>query len=132
MRGDVHVRFAGRQQGNGAGVIRSPRPLPTRHLPRNCDEANLFFRLVARRYERASIIITSNKSFIDWGEVFGDQVLATAILDRLLHHSSTINIKGESFRLKEKRRAGLLSQQPSDTTDAPARDSPKSSNRWTE
>ena len=63
---------------------------------------------MARRYERASLIITSNKSFIDWGEVFGDQVLATAILDRLLHHSSTINIKGESFRLKEKRRAGLL------------------------
>jgi len=75
------------------------------------EEANLFFRLVARRYERASLIITSNKSFIDWGEVFGDQVLATAILDRLLHHSSTINIKGESFRLKEKRRAGMLSQQ---------------------
>src|SRR5215470_3484918 len=72
------------------------------------EEANLFFRLVARRYERASLIITSNKSFIDWGEVFGDQVLATAILDRLLHHSNTINIKGESFRLKEKRRAGLL------------------------
>jgi len=48
------------------------------------EEANLFFRLVARRYERASLIITSNKSFIDWGEVFGDQVLATAILDRLI------------------------------------------------
>jgi DNA replication protein DnaC len=78
------------------------------YLPMSREEANLFFRLVARRYERASLIITSNKSFIDWGEVFGDQVLATAILDRLLHHSSTINIKGESFRLKEKRRAGLL------------------------
>ena len=81
------------------------------YLPMSREEANLFFRLVARRYERASLIITSNKSFIDWGEVFGDQVLATAILDRLLHHSSTINIKGESFRLKEKRRAGMLSQQ---------------------
>jgi DNA replication protein DnaC len=78
------------------------------YLPMSREEANLFFRLVARRYERASLIITSNKSFIDWGEVFGDQVLATAILDRLLHHSSTINIKGESFRLKEKRRAGVL------------------------
>ena len=98
------------------------------YLPMSRDEANLFFRLVARRYERASLIITSNKSFIDWGEVFGDQVLATAILDRLLHHSSTINIKGESFRLKEKRRAGLLNQQTPDTTAAPARDSPKSSN----
>src|SRR6202790_535613 len=69
--------------------------------------------------------------FIDWGEVFGDQVLATAILDRLLHHSSTINIKGESFRLKEKRRAGLLSQQAPENTAAPARDSAKSSSGGT-
>lgn len=51
---------------------------------------------------------TSNKSFVDWGEIFNDQVLATAILDRLLHHCTTVNIKGESFRLKEKRKAGLL------------------------
>jgi DNA replication protein DnaC len=89
------------------------------YLPMSREEANLFFRLVVRRYERASLIITSNKSFIDWGEVFGDQVLATAILDRLLHHSSTINIKGESFRLKEKRRAGLLAQQAMENTTRP-------------
>jgi DNA replication protein DnaC len=63
---------------------------------------------VVRRYERASMVITSNKSFLDWGEVFSDPVLATAILDRLLHYSTTLNIKGESYRLKEKRRAGLL------------------------
>lgn len=79
------------------------------YLPMNREEASLFFRLLSRRYEKASIILTSNKSFIDWGELFGDQVLATAILDRLLHHSTTINIKGESYRLKEKRKAGLLS-----------------------
>ncbi len=72
------------------------------------DEANLFFRLLNRRYEKASIILTSNKSFTDWGEVFGDYVLATAILDRLLHHSTTVNIKGESYRLKGKRKAGTL------------------------
>lgn len=71
-------------------------------------EASLFFRLVARRYERASLIVTSNKSFLDWGEIFNDPVLATAVLDRLLHYSTTLNIKGESYRLKEKRRAGLL------------------------
>jgi DNA replication protein DnaC len=71
-------------------------------------EASLFFRLVTRRYERASLIVTSNKSFLDWGETFNDPVLATAILDRLLHYSTTLNIKGESYRLKEKRRAGLL------------------------
>lgn len=80
------------------------------YLPLSRVEASLFFRLVVRRYERASLIITSNKSFLDWGEIFNDHILATAILDRLLHHSTTLNIKGESFRLKEKRRAGLLGQ----------------------
>jgi DNA replication protein DnaC len=80
------------------------------YLPLSRIEASLFFRLVARRYERASMIVTSNKSFLDWGEIFNDPVLATAVLDRLLHYSSTLNIKGDSYRLKEKRRAGLLSR----------------------
>jgi DNA replication protein DnaC len=88
------------------------------YLPLSRDEASLFFRLVVRRYERASLIVTSNKSFLDWGEVFNDHVLATAILDRLLHYSTTLNIKGESYRLKEKRRAGLLGR-PKPTTDDP-------------
>lgn len=78
------------------------------YLPLSREEASLFFRLVVRRYERASLILTSNKSFLDWGEIFNDHVLATAILDRLLHHATTLNIKGESYRLKEKRRAGLI------------------------
>lgn len=78
------------------------------YLPMNREEASLFFRLINRRYEKASIILTSNKSFGDWGEVFGDHVIATAILDRLLHHSTTLNIKGESYRLKDKRKAGLI------------------------
>jgi DNA replication protein DnaC len=78
------------------------------YLPLSNLEASLFFRLVARRYERASLIVTSNKSFLDWGEIFNYPVLATAVLDRLLHYSTTLNIKGESYRLKEKRRAGLL------------------------
>jgi len=78
------------------------------YLPLSNLEASLFFRLVARRYERASLIVTSNKSFLDWGEIFNDPILATAVLDRLLHYSTTLNIKGESYRLKEKRRAGLL------------------------
>lgn len=80
------------------------------YLPLTHHEASLFFRLVVRRYERGSLIVTSNKSFLDWGEVFNDHVLATAILDRLLHHATTLNVKGESYRLKEKRRAGLLGQ----------------------
>ncbi|MEE4273411.1 MAG: IS21-like element helper ATPase IstB [Thermoanaerobaculales bacterium] len=82
------------------------------YLPMNREEASLFFRLLCRRYEKASIIVTSNKSFVDWGEIFNDQVLATAILDRLLHHSTTVNIKGESYRLKEKRKAGMLTSEP--------------------
>jgi DNA replication protein DnaC len=82
------------------------------YLPLTRDEASLFFRLIVRRYERASLIVTSNKSFLDWGEVFNDHVLATAILDRLLHHATTLNVKGESYRLKEKRKAGLLGRTP--------------------
>ena len=78
------------------------------YLPIDRQGANLFFQLVSRRYERGSIIITSNQILGAWGEVFGDAVIASAILDRLLHHSITVNIKGESFRLKEKLRAGLL------------------------
>ena len=78
------------------------------YLPLSRIEASLFFRLVARRYERASLIVTSNKSFLDWGETFHDLILATAVLDRLLHYSATLNIKGESYHLKEKRRSGLL------------------------
>ena len=82
------------------------------YLPLSREEASLFFRLLARRYERGSLVVTSNKSFLDWGEIFNDQVLATAILDRLLHHATTLNIKGESYRLREKRRAGLLGSAP--------------------
>jgi DNA replication protein DnaC len=78
------------------------------YLPLSREEASLFFRLLVRRYERGSLVVTSNKSFADWGEVFNDHVLATAILDRLLHHATTLNIKGESYRLKDKRKAGLL------------------------
>ena len=80
------------------------------YLPVERLGANLFFQLVSRRYERGSILITSNQSLAGWGAVFGDQVIATAILDRLLHHSTILNIKGESYRLKEKRKAGLLTR----------------------
>ncbi|WP_404298208.1 IS21-like element helper ATPase IstB [Halomonas sp.] len=91
------------------------------YLPMTREEASLFFRLINRRYERASTILTSNKSFMDWGEIFGDQVIATAILDRLLHHSTTLNIKGESYRLKDKRRAGLVTT-PATKEDEPSHD----------
>ena len=78
------------------------------YLPMDELGATIFFQLVSARYERGSIILTSNKSYGDWGSVFGDPIIATAILDRLLHHSTTINIRGESYRLKDRRRAGLL------------------------
>src|ERR1700721_308590 len=78
------------------------------YLPIDRQGANLFFQLVSRRYERGSIIITSNKSPGAGGGVSGENVIASAILDRLLHHSIQTKTKGESFRLKEKIRAGLL------------------------
>jgi DNA replication protein DnaC len=72
------------------------------YTPINREECNLFFRFIANRYERTSTIITSNKAFSDWTELFHDPVVVTAILDRLLHHSVVINIKGNSYRLKDK------------------------------
>jgi DNA replication protein DnaC len=78
------------------------------YLPFERQAANLLFQLVNRRYEKGSLMLTSNQPVGNWGEVFGDVVLATAILDRLLHHSQVITIKGDSYRLREKRKAGLL------------------------
>jgi DNA replication protein DnaC len=78
------------------------------YLPFEKRSAHLFFQLVARRYERGSLLITTNQQVTQWGTVFGDEVLAAAILDRLLHHSHALVIKGESYRLKQKKKAGLL------------------------
>ena len=78
------------------------------YLPIDRLGANLFFQLISRRYERGPMILTSNQSFAAWGDVFGDRVIATAILDRLLHHAVTLNIRGNSYRLKEKLKAGLV------------------------
>jgi DNA replication protein DnaC len=93
------------------------------YLPLDDLGATIFFQLVSARYERGSIILTSNKSYGDWGSIFGDPIIATAILDRLLHHSTTVNIRGESYRLKDRRRAGLLArpedQQAGATTLSP-------------
>ena len=79
--------------------------------PYDRDAATAFFTLVSARYERGSIILTSNKGFGEWGELMGDTVIASAILDRLLHHSHVLNIRGESYRLREKRQAGLFPSQ---------------------
>jgi DNA replication protein DnaC len=73
------------------------------YLPIDQDSANLFFQLIAKRYEKHCTIITTNTPFSKWGEIFGSPTLANAVLDRLLHHSEIISIKGPSYRLKEKR-----------------------------
>jgi DNA replication protein DnaC len=78
------------------------------YLPFEPDAAHLFFQLVSRRYERGALLVTSNRAVGEWGTVFGDPVVATAILDRMLHHSHVVTIRGESYRLREKRRSGLL------------------------
>jgi DNA replication protein DnaC len=78
------------------------------YLPIDRTGANLFFQLISRRYERGPMILTSNQSFGAWGDVFGDRVIATAILDRILHHAITINVRGNSYRLKDKLKAGLV------------------------
>lgn len=71
------------------------------YLPVTANGTNLFFQLVNARYEKASTLLTSNKSFKEWGAVFGDAVAATAMLDRLLHHCHIVNIKGNSYRLRQ-------------------------------
>jgi len=88
------------------------------YLPLDRSDANLLFRLVSERYETGSIILTSNKSYGDWASFLGDHVLASAILDRLLHHSVTVNIRGESYRLRDRRKAGLQTPPPHQRGDA--------------
>lgn len=77
------------------------------YLPLDPIGANLLFQLINTRYERGSIILTSNKGIGEWDELFGDAVLATAVLDRLLHHAHILNIRGQSYRLKDKMKAGV-------------------------
>jgi DNA replication protein DnaC len=85
------------------------------YIPFEPEAANLFFQLVSSRYERASLIVTSNKPFGRWGEVFGDDVVAAAMIDRLVHHAEVIALKGDSYRLKDRN----LGRVPAATTDEP-------------
>ena len=79
------------------------------YLPLSRDQAHLFFQIIAARYERGSTIMTSNLSFSTWDQAFaGDRVLTAAMLDRLLHHAQVVQIQGESYRLKDKRKAGII------------------------
>jgi DNA replication protein DnaC len=72
------------------------------YIPFEAEAANLFFQLISSRYERASVIVTSNKPFGRWGEVFGDATVAAAMIDRLVHHADVVSLKGDSYRLKDR------------------------------
>lgn len=91
--------------GKGRGYYKSALVVVDEvgYTPITREECNLFFRFIANRYEKSSTIITSNKAFGDWTELFHDPIIVTAILDRLLHHGAVINIKGNSYRLKGKK-----------------------------
>jgi DNA replication protein DnaC len=99
---DAH--HAGRLQGELIRLGRYPLLVVDEvgYIPFEAEAANLFFQLVSSRYERASLIVTSNKPFGRWGEVFGDDVVAAAMIDRLVHHAEVIALKGESYRLKDR------------------------------
>jgi DNA replication protein DnaC len=99
---DAH--HAGQLQGELARLGRYPLLVVDEvgYIPFEPEAANLFFQLVSSRYERASLIVTSNKPFGRWGEVFGDDVVAAAMIDRLVHHAEVIALKGDSYRLKDR------------------------------
>lgn len=78
------------------------------------EAAELMFQLICSRYEKGSIILTSNKFFSDWGELMSDTVIATALLDRLLHHAHVINIRGDTYRLKDRLKTGVKTVPPAD------------------
>ena len=110
---DAHA--AGRLQGELTRLGRYPLLVidEVGYIPFEPEAANLFFQLVSSRYERASLIVTSNKEVGRWGEVFGDDTVAAAMIDRLVHHAEVISLKGDSYRLKDRN----LGRVPAATTE---------------
>jgi len=100
----AEAHSAGRLQEELARLGRYPLAVVDEvgYIPFEAEAANLFFQLVSSRYERASLIVTSNKPFGRWGEVFGDDVVAAAMIDRLVHHAEVVALKGDSYRLKDR------------------------------
>jgi DNA replication protein DnaC len=84
----------------------------------------LFFQLMSRRYEHASTVLTSNKPFDEWGDIFGDEMMAAALIDRLVHHCHIVNIRGTSYRMREHRdlAARLATTAPTPASPPPSRD----------
>ena len=120
MLGNGHVRFGGRRRGNPQPKGRDGTSPPTLHLPLPAEAASHLFQVVSRRYEQGSIILTTNRGIASWGEIFDDQTVATAILDRLLHHGTVLTINGPSYRMRrhqarlETLRAGLQAPKTGD------------------
>jgi len=112
---DAHA--AGRLQDELVRLGRYPLLIvdEVRYIPFEPEAANLFFQLVSSRYERASLIVTSNKPFGRWGETFGDDIVAAAMIDRLVHHADVVALKGDSYRLKNRD----LGRIPTATTEEP-------------
>ena len=84
------------------------------YIPFDPEAANLMFSLVSARYERASLIVTSNKPFSAWGEIFGDDAVAVAMIDRLVHHAEILSLKGDSYRLQGKDLGARPGAQPAE------------------
>ena len=113
----AQAHHAGRLQAELVRLARYPLLVidEVGYIPFEPEAANLFFQLVSSRYERASLIVTSNKQFGRWGEVFGDDIVAAAMIDRLVHHAEVIALKGDSYRLKDRD----LGRVPAAVTDEP-------------
>ena len=90
------------------------------YLPVSQTGAMLFFQLINRRYERASTVLTSNKGFEEWGQILGDEVMAAALIDRLLHHCHIVNIRGSSYRMrKHTDLSKILHSPPAESSPSP-------------
>jgi len=100
----AEAHHAGRLQDELRRLVRYPVLVidEVGYIPFEPEAANLFFQLVSSRYERATLIVTSNKTFARWGEVFGDDTVAAAMIDRLVHHAEIVALKGDSYRLKNR------------------------------
>ena len=108
MRGNVHVRFGGRERGNGAEATRTPRPLPTRHVPLAEVGAEFLFQVIAERAEKAAVIVTTDLPFSEWTQVIPNARLCKALLDRITDRAHIIEAGTESYRFRrtvEKRKA---------------------------
>jgi IstB-like ATP binding protein len=101
-RARVHERSNSSKSCAGSSATNCSSSTKSGYLPRERQAANLLFALVSRRYERGSIIVTSNRSFEQWGEILGDAMVAAALIDRLVHHATMITLKGKSYRLRER------------------------------